>query len=185
MYILKNPNRQLLLKKKKKRNHCCINWTISCVDTVVSLEGAQAFEKLRATPALENEPETWSKVSWYGYKLWGTMQCCLFLSCGKSQRTKFRVFSEAMPSPSHTCRQLTGTARDRAEGLQLWGAGTGHHYASPRVTGTVQPSVLRSVPLGHCLRSEDKSSQSWTRASCPWLQKWFEGVCGDRPPEGM
>lgn len=35
-------------------------------------------------------------------------------------------------SPAHTFRQLMETARNRAEGLQHWGAGTSHCYTKPQ-----------------------------------------------------
>lgn len=64
------------------------------------------------------------------------MQCCLFLSRGKSQLNKISGLLGSHASPARTFRQLMETARNRAEGLAAWGAGTSHCYLSPEVTGT-------------------------------------------------
>lgn len=59
---------------------------------------------------------------------------------------KLSGFLGSHAPPAHTFRQLMETARNRAEGLQHWGAGRSHCYISPMVTGTLLPSVLSLSP---------------------------------------
>lgn len=109
------------------------------------------------------------------------MQCCLFLSHGKSHRTKFQVFSEAMPLQP---KPLGSWWKYPGIGLQHWGAGTSHCYVSPRGDRDDSAQCSRCVPSGpHLSKRTEFTVLSW--ASCHWLQRWFHGVCGDKHLGGM
>lgn len=101
------------------------------------------------------------------------MQCCLFLSHGKSQHTEFQVFSEAMLLQPTPFRQVMETAGNRVEGLGSW-----DKPQKPQGGRQVCPPGI--IVLRY--RTE------FTVLILGFLQlaaEMVDGVCGDEHPGGM